>query len=134
MGFLWITQLTPLELFDVGPATTQNLVVKFDGEISSGVLLENACDDFASKRSSKISSKLRRNFATNFAEPEFAPPAASRSSAAGVFHEGVRICVGLFLFGAYKRGFRGANLYMSVLVFWGPLVQVGANSDGFGAL
>ena len=49
----------------LGPATTQNLVVKFDGEIFS---VENASDDFPSKRSSKISSKLRRKFATNFAE------------------------------------------------------------------
>ena len=39
----------------VGPATTQNLVVKFDGEICGGVLVENASDDFPSKRSSKIS-------------------------------------------------------------------------------
>ena len=30
----------------IGPATTQNLVVKFDGEICSGVLVENASDDF----------------------------------------------------------------------------------------
>ena len=30
----------------LGPATTQNLVVKFDGEICGGVLVENACDDF----------------------------------------------------------------------------------------
>ena len=40
---------------NVGPATTQNLVVKFDGEICGGVLVENASDDFPSKRSSKIS-------------------------------------------------------------------------------
>ena len=40
----------------LGPATTQNLVVKFDGEICSGVLVENASDrTFPSKRSSKIS-------------------------------------------------------------------------------
>ena len=39
----------------IGPATTQNLVVKFDGEICDGVLVENAADDFPSKRSSKIS-------------------------------------------------------------------------------
>ena len=39
----------------VGPATTQNLVVKFDGEICGGVLVENASDDFSSKKSSKIS-------------------------------------------------------------------------------
>ena len=36
-------------------ATTQNLVVKFDGEICGGVLVENASDDFPGKRSSKIS-------------------------------------------------------------------------------
>ena len=30
----------------VGAATTQNLVVKFDGEICGGVLVENASDDF----------------------------------------------------------------------------------------
>ena len=40
---------------ELGPATTQNLVVKFDGEICGGVLVENAFDDFPSKRSSKIS-------------------------------------------------------------------------------
>ena len=39
----------------VGPATTQNLVVKFDGEICGGVLVEYASDDFPRKRSSKIS-------------------------------------------------------------------------------
>ena len=39
----------------LGPATTQNLVVKFDGEICGGVLVENSSDDFPSKRSSKIS-------------------------------------------------------------------------------
>ena len=39
----------------IGPATTQNLVVKFDGEICGGVLVENASDDFPSERSSKIS-------------------------------------------------------------------------------
>ena len=39
----------------LGPATTQNLVVKFDGEICGAVLVEYASDDFPSKRSSKIS-------------------------------------------------------------------------------
>ena len=34
---------------------------------------------------------------------------------------------------ARKRAW-GANLCMSVLVFWGGLVQVGANLDGLGAL
>ena len=36
-----------------------------------------------------------------------------------VFHEGVRICVGLFLFGAHRRGLGGANLYMFVWSFGG---------------
>ena len=39
----------------IGATTTQNLIVKFDGEICGGVLVENASDDFPSKRSSKIS-------------------------------------------------------------------------------
>ena len=30
-----------------GPAPTQKLVVKFDGEICGGVLVENASDDFS---------------------------------------------------------------------------------------
>ena len=51
---------------NVGPATTQNLVVKFDGEIYGGVLVENASDNFPSKRSSKISCqtspKVRHQF------------------------------------------------------------------------
>ena len=51
--------------------------------------------------------------------PEFAPPAASSSSAGVSSTRGCEICVGLFLFGAFRRGLRGANLYMSVLVFWG---------------
>ena len=42
-------------LQSLGPATTQNLVVKFDGEICGEVLVENASDDFPSKRSSIIS-------------------------------------------------------------------------------
>ena len=47
--------MTLVPAANVGPATTQNLVVKFDGEICGGVLVENASDDFPSKRSSKIS-------------------------------------------------------------------------------
>ena len=37
------------------PATSQNRVVKFDGGVCGGVLVENASDDFPTKRSSKIS-------------------------------------------------------------------------------
>ena len=43
------------------PATTQNLVVKFDGEIRSGVLVENAPDDFPKE-------KKLENLLPNFAE------------------------------------------------------------------
>ena len=39
----------------VGPATTQNLVVKFDGEICGGVSVEMLLTIFPSKRSPKIS-------------------------------------------------------------------------------
>ena len=34
----------------LGPATTQNLVVKFDGEICGGVLVEYASDDFPQQK------------------------------------------------------------------------------------
>ena len=34
----------------LGPATTQNLVVKFDGEICGEVLVENASDDFPQQK------------------------------------------------------------------------------------
>ena len=34
----------------LGPATTQNLVVKFDGEICGGVLVENASDDLPQQK------------------------------------------------------------------------------------
>ena len=37
----------------VGPATTQNLVVKFDGEICGGVLVENASGDFPQQKKLK---------------------------------------------------------------------------------
>ena len=50
----------------VGPAATQSLVVKFDGEICGGVLVDHASDDFPSQRSSKIacqtSPEVRHQF------------------------------------------------------------------------
>ena len=50
----------------LGPATTQNLVVKFDGEICGGVLGKMLLTIFPSKRSSKISfqtsSEVRHQF------------------------------------------------------------------------
>ena len=51
----WLQKLVWRFLQNLGPATTQNLVVKFDGEIYGRVLVENASDNFPSKRSSKIS-------------------------------------------------------------------------------
>ena len=44
-------------------ATTQNLVVKFDGEIRGGVLVENASDDFPQqKKSFQTSPEVRHQF------------------------------------------------------------------------
>ena len=53
----------------LGPATTQNLVVKFDGEICGGVLVENASDDFPQqKKLENLLPNFARKFATDFAE------------------------------------------------------------------
>ena len=52
----------------VGPESAQNLVVKFDGGICGGILVEHASDNFSSKEARKSSCKLRRKFATNFIE------------------------------------------------------------------
>ena len=41
-----------------GPATTQNLVVKFDGEICGGVLVENASDDSPPPQQKKLENLL----------------------------------------------------------------------------
>ena len=46
VGGIMTTSGDPL----LGPATTQNLVVKFDGEICGGVLVENASDDFPQQK------------------------------------------------------------------------------------
>ena len=58
----------------VGPATTQNLVVKFDGEICGGVLVENASDDLP------LQKKLE-NLLPNFAgsSPPILPKASPTS-------------------------------------------------------
>ena len=54
----------------LGPASTQNLVVKFDGGICSGILVEHASDYFSSRRSSNIifqtSPEIRHQFRRNF--------------------------------------------------------------------
>ena len=55
----------------VGPATTQNLVVKFDGEICGGVLVENASDDFPQQ-------KKLENLLPNFAGSS--PPISPKTS------------------------------------------------------
>ena len=55
----------------VGPATTQNLVVKFDGDICGGVLVENASDDFPQQ-------KKLENLLPNFAG--ISPPILPKTS------------------------------------------------------
>ena len=58
----------------LGPATTQNLVVKFDGEICGGVLVENASDDFPQQ-------KKLENLLPNFAgsSPPISPTTSPTS-------------------------------------------------------
>ena len=56
---------------DIGPATTQNLVVKLDGEICGGVLVENASDDFPQQ-------KKLENLLPNFAGSS--PPISPKTS------------------------------------------------------
>ena len=56
---------------NVGPATTQNLVVKFDGEIRGGVLVENASEDFPQQ-------KKLENLLPNFAGSS--PPISPKTS------------------------------------------------------
>ena len=55
----------------IGPATTQNLVVTFDGEICGGVLVENASDDFPQQ-------KKLENLLPNFAGSS--PPISPKTS------------------------------------------------------
>ena len=56
---------------NVGPATTQNLVVKFDGEICGGVLVDSASDDFPQQ-------KKLENLLPNFAGSS--PPIPPKTS------------------------------------------------------
>ena len=56
---------------NLGHATTQNLVVKFDGEIRGGVLVENASDDFPQQ-------KKLENLPPNFAGSS--PPISPKTS------------------------------------------------------
>ena len=55
----------------VGPDTTQNVIVKFDGEICGGVLVENASDDFPQQ-------KKLENLLPNFAGSS--PPISLQTS------------------------------------------------------
>ena len=55
----------------IGPATAQNLVVKFDGEICGGVLVENASDNFPQQ-------KKLENLLSNFARSS--PPISPKTS------------------------------------------------------
>ena len=55
----------------LGSATTKNLVVKFDGEICGGVLVENVSDDFPQQ-------KRLENLLPNFAGSS--PPISPKTS------------------------------------------------------
>ena len=69
--FAIITKNAPKGSIYTGPGTTQNLVVKFDGEICGGVLVENASDDFPQQE------KLE-NLLPNFAGSS--PPISPKTS------------------------------------------------------
>ena len=72
-----VTSLQDLEMsytndaMFVGPATTQNLVVKFDGEICGGVLVKNVSDNFPQQ-------KKLENLLPNFAGSS--PPSSPKTS------------------------------------------------------
>ena len=56
----------------LGPATTQNLAVKFDGETCGGVLVENASDDFPQQKKLEnllpnFAPEVRHQFREDFA-------------------------------------------------------------------
>ena len=59
------------ESTNIGPATTQNLVVKFDGDICGGVLVESVSDDFPQQ-------KKLENLLPNFAGSS--PPISPKTS------------------------------------------------------
>ena len=65
------------DLQNVGPAATQNLVVKFDGEICGGVLVENVSDDFPQQ-------KKLENLLPNFAGSS--PPISPQTSPASLWN------------------------------------------------
>ena len=65
----------------LGPATTQNLVVKFDGEICCGVLVENTSDDFPQP-------KKLENLLPNFARSS--PPISPKTSPTSLWESLVR--------------------------------------------
>ena len=67
---LGVGVFSPLSII-LGPATTQNLVVKFDGEICGGALVENASDDFPQQ-------KKLENLLLNFAGSS--PPISPKTS------------------------------------------------------
>ena len=61
---------------NLGPATTRNLVGRFDGEICGGVLVENASDDFPQQK--KLENPLP-NFAGS------SPPISPKTSATSLW-------------------------------------------------
>ena len=72
----------------VGPATTQNLVVKFDGEICRGGLVEHASDDFPQQ-------KKLENHLPNFAGTS--PPISPTTSPTSLWKSLVLIFARVFI-------------------------------------
>ena len=104
----------------LGPATTQNLVVKFDGEICGGVLVENVSDDFPQQ-------KKLENLLPNFAGSS--PPISPKTSPTSLWKSlvltnqsarvptlsaeslrGVCVCVGLEVSEAAQSRLHGPEL------------------------
>ena len=65
--------------------------------------------------------------------PEFAPPGASRSSARGLLRGCADLCRFVPVWSSQTRAW-GREFVHVCCGLLGPLVQVGANLDGFGAL
>ena len=83
------------QVFFLGPATTQNLVVKFDGEICGGVSVENASDDFPQQ-------KKLENLLPNFAGSS--PPISPKTSPTSLWKSLVLIFQIMIFYDAQREG------------------------------
>ena len=105
----------------VGPATSQNLVVKFDGEICGGVLVENADDGFPQQK--KLESLLP-NFAGSSPpiSPKTSPTSLWKSFVHFIRRSGAINCMSLPL----SKRFRGSKAMSNRHLQGWPKVQVNA--------